>query len=122
MRITKDFTYALNIIHQIHTSEIGSVRCRDVAKNCNLSEHYVNNVMRKLKKSEILESKKGPGGGYKLIVPLSEISVKKLFDSVQEPFLQSGLVANDTDAVKVVFESLDAKLAVLGETPISQFF
>lgn len=47
----------------------------DIAEQNNISKKFLDAILLELRKGGILRSKKGPGGGYALSKPASEISI-----------------------------------------------
>ncbi len=50
------------------------IRCRDCRQN-NISKKFLDAILLELRNDGILRSKKGPGGGYSLAKPASEINI-----------------------------------------------
>jgi Rrf2 family protein len=121
MKITKKFTYALNIIQEVSLST-ESVNSQTVATKYNLSQPFVTIIMRELRNSGILVSKKGPGGGYKLNKSLQSIKVIDLFNAVNEEFHQASLFLNESNTCKKFLEELDFCLDDVAFRPIEEFF
>jgi len=53
----------------------GPVRIRDISSRRGLSEKYLDKLLRDLKKSGIVKSKRGPGGGNMLARPPELITI-----------------------------------------------
>ena len=56
----------------------GPVRIKDISKRLGISVKYLEKLIRTLKKSGFIESKRGPKGGHKLAMDPSRISVGAL--------------------------------------------
>ena len=56
-----------------------------IAKNQNISIFYLEQIFAKLKKSGLVKSVKGPGGGYILNKNLHQISVATVIKDIGEP-------------------------------------
>lgn len=56
-----------------------------LAKDLHLSETLIPKIFQKLAAADIVESKIGPGGGFRLIKNPKEISLLKIFNAVQVP-------------------------------------
>jgi len=87
MRITTKGRYALRAItnlalNSIDTSKPKSIK--NIAAEEDLSPEFLEQIFFKLKKSGIIESIRGPGGGFILSRSLSEITVKEVFLAVEE--------------------------------------
>jgi Rrf2 family protein len=84
MKITAQEEYGLRCILQLAREQIansdsklepGAVFVRDIAEREGLSVAYVEKILWTLSHSGIVESVRGPKGGYRLTRPCGEISV-----------------------------------------------
>lgn len=75
--------YALRAVLHIATHERGApVASSAVARELDLPANYLSKTLRRLARAEVLESTRGPGGGYTLADPPREIPLAR----VVEPF------------------------------------
>jgi len=76
MQLTTRSRYGLRMLLDIamHGGE-GPVRIQDIARRRNISVKYLEQLIRELKKSGLIISKRGPKGGHLLAVPPDEIRV-----------------------------------------------
>ena len=56
----------------------------------NISLSYLEQIFNKLKKSELVKSHRGPGGGYKLFKSSSEIKISEIINAVDENIKATG--------------------------------
>ena len=63
----------------------GSVNLADIAKRQDISLTYLEQLFSKLKRHGLVESARGPGGGYRLALTPDEITIAKVIYSVDEP-------------------------------------
>ena len=80
MKITAQEEYGLRCILQLAREEKGAsngapLMVRDIAEREGLSVAYVEKILWTLGRSGIVESVRGPKGGYRLTRPCSEISL-----------------------------------------------
>ncbi len=76
MKITAQEEYGLRCILQLARDEkSGTLMVRDIAEREGLSAAYVEKLLWTLGRSGIVESVRGPKGGYRLTRPCSEISL-----------------------------------------------
>ena len=120
MRITKKFIYAFNILEQLKNAKC--VTAHSIAENCQLSKNFVTIIMRDLKKSGILKSKKGPGGGYSLAKDLEQITIGDVFKAVGEDFAQHDLFLNERDCCIRFLEDLDTQILKVSDKVITSYF
>lgn len=62
----------------------------ELAENICTHPARVRKVLALLKKSGLVETREGLGGGYKITKPLREISLKEVQESLNKPFLSAG--------------------------------
>ncbi len=56
------------------------VRIKEISEDQNISVQYLEQILYKLKKESIIEGKRGPNGGYKLIGDPKDISIYRLYE------------------------------------------
>jgi Rrf2 family iron-sulfur cluster assembly transcriptional regulator len=86
MKLTTKGRYAVTAmldlaLHDAH----GSVTLADIAKRQEISLAYLEQLFAKLKRGGLVDSTRGPGGGYRLKKPAGEISVADVINAVDEP-------------------------------------
>mgnify|MGYP005835031839 CR=1 FL=1 len=59
---------------------------RDIAAFFDISETHLAKVMQRLVKFGIVKSVRGPGGGFTLKKPASEISLMDIYSAIEGPF------------------------------------
>ena len=74
----KRFDYALILLEYLKQKKGGFVDVRSVAKESNLPGAYLEKVAQELKRAGWLESRKGAGGGYRLVKDPASVSVETL--------------------------------------------
>ena len=82
MRITTWAEYGLICaLHLARRKSDGPVTGRDIAENEKLPGDYVEQIMLRLRRAEIVRSTRGAKGGYMLARPPEEISVKDVLQA-----------------------------------------
>jgi Rrf2 family iron-sulfur cluster assembly transcriptional regulator len=77
----------------------------EIADRQQLSQSYLEQLFAKLRRADLVASARGPGGGYRLARPASDIAIADIVAAVDEPVLatrcESGssgcLVATDSE-------------------------
>jgi Rrf2 family protein len=83
-----------------------------------VSTSYAEQIIRQLKASGFVKSSRGPGGGYVLTKPASEITLGEIYDSVMSKDNDGlGLDAKIDDAFS---DAKDTALLKLDDTALSQ--
>ena len=62
----------------------GPVTLADISQCQGISLSYLEQLFAKLRKAELVEGVRGPGGGYKLSRPADKISVAQIISAVDE--------------------------------------
>lgn len=85
MRLTTKGRYAVTAMLDIalHQAQ-GPVSVAEVAARQGISSAYLEQLFSKLKRAGLLQSVRGPGGGYELARPLAGISVSHIITAVGE--------------------------------------
>ena len=86
MKLTTKGRYAVTAmldlaLHDAH----GSVTLAEIAKRQEISLAYLEQLFAKLKKGGLVDSARGPGGGYRLKKTAETISVAEVINAVDEP-------------------------------------
>jgi len=85
MRLTTKGRYAVTAMIDIalHRHR-GPVSVTEVAERQAISGAYLEQLFSKLKRAGLLQSVRGPGGGYELARPLADVSVSDIIAAVGE--------------------------------------
>ena len=85
MRLTTKGRYAVTAMLDlaIHGDD-GPVNLSDISRRQEISLSYLEQLFSKLKKSELVTSLRGPGGGYRLSRGQDAIFVAEIIDAVNE--------------------------------------
>ena len=85
MKLTSKGRYAVTAILDIAlNSNSGPVSLADISERQSISLSYLEQLFAKLRRDGLVKSVRGPGGGYRLGLPPSEISVAMIISAVNE--------------------------------------
>ena len=85
MKLSTKGRYAMVALADIALQPDGAlVTLADVAKRQNISLPYLEQLFVKLRRADIVASVRGPGGGYRLSRPASDIRVIEVLAAVDE--------------------------------------
>ncbi len=85
MRLSTKAQYAVRAMVSLNLTADGApVSLRDISVREDISLHYLEQLFAKLRRGKIVESVRGPGGGYLLARPAEQIRVDEIIDSVEE--------------------------------------
>jgi Rrf2 family protein len=87
---------------------------------------YLFKVLEKLRKANILRSKRGPGGGFTLARPAKDITILEIIEAVDGPMVSDLKLSDDTNnkpfilKIKKVCQSATGKeIEIYGKAKLS---
>jgi Rrf2 family iron-sulfur cluster assembly transcriptional regulator len=85
MKLTTKGRYAVNAMLDLalHNDQ-APVNLADISARQNISLTYLEQLFRKLRKKGLVESIRGPGGGYRLALSADEITTARVMYAVDE--------------------------------------
>lgn len=96
MRLSTKAQYAVRAIVSLSLlAEGGPVHLREIAQREGLSLSYLEQLFVMLRRNQIVRSIRGPGGGYLLARPSSDIRVDEIIDSVEETLVPVACMEKD---------------------------
>lgn len=109
MRLTTKGRFAVTAMIDLalNNSE-GPVTLAGISERQSISLSYLEQLFGKLRRSGIVDSVRGPGGGYSTARPLAEVSVADIIRAVDEPLdaTQCGGFENCRDAERCMTHDL----------------
>ena len=86
MRLSTKGRYAVTAMMDLAINEdSGPVTLADISLCQDISLSYLEQLMSQLRRNDLVRGMRGPGGGYSLSRPASEISVADIISAVDEP-------------------------------------
>lgn len=83
MNLTAKGRYAVTAMLDLALhSDIGTIPLSDIVERQSISQSYLEQLFSKLRKANLVNSIRGPGGGYTLTRPATQISVADIIDAV----------------------------------------
>lgn len=81
MKINTKVRYGFKALAYIamHTTETKLVRIKEIAESQNISVQYLEQILFKLKNENIIEGKRGPSGGYRLVMQPDQITLHQVY-------------------------------------------
>ncbi|MFA5515198.1 MAG: Rrf2 family transcriptional regulator [Desulfuromonadales bacterium] len=85
MRLSTKAQYAVRAMVSLNLhSDNAPISIRDISVREEISLNYLEQLFAKLRRCGLVESFRGPGGGYVLARPAAQIRVDEIIDSVEE--------------------------------------
>jgi len=87
MRLTSKGRYAVMAMADLAANGGGerAVPLQDIAERQDLSLSYLEQLFARLRRAGLVAGVRGPGGGYRLARPATEIATAEIIDAVDEP-------------------------------------
>lgn len=86
MRLTTKGRFAVTAMLDLALhAGAGPVTLSNIAERQKISLSYLEQLFAKLRRGALVESVRGPGGGYNLARPLDQLSVADIIIAVEEP-------------------------------------
>ncbi len=86
MRLTTKGRFAVTAMLDLALrADGGPVTLAGISERQSISLSYLEQLFGKLRRRNLVESVRGPGGGYRLARPISEITVAEIVIAVDEP-------------------------------------
>lgn len=86
MRLTTKGRFAVTAMIDLALRQInGPVTLAAISQRQHISLSYLEQLFGKLRRSELVDSTRGPGGGYSLSRKASQITIAEIISSVDEP-------------------------------------
>lgn len=85
MRISERVDNAVRAMGELAAADGRSVKAESIATRQGISLKYLLDILRDLKRAELVRSKRGPDGGFTLSRPAAEISLADVFRAVDGP-------------------------------------
>ena len=80
--LSKTAEYALRIVACLAADPEGQVSADHLAEQTKVPRRYLNRVLQSLARSELVQSRSGPGGGYSLGRPPAELTILDVVNAV----------------------------------------
>ncbi len=102
MKLSTKGRYAVMAMVDLATNSNGDpISLSDVASRQLISLSYLEQLFGKLRRSGLVSSVRGPGGGYKVARPLNEIRISDVVLAVDEPIKATRCKSNSSTGCQV---------------------
>jgi len=85
LRISEPVSLALHAAALLARRKEGRIANHQIAGALAVSEHHLAKVMQQLAKVALVDSTRGPGGGFQLKRPASQITLLEIYEAVEGP-------------------------------------
>ncbi len=77
------------------------VNIKSISRRQDVSIHYLEQILNRLRRAGLIKSVKGPGGGYLLTRPPEEISIAEILEELEGPFALTSCLNPEEGCVRV---------------------
>ena len=90
MQISQSAGYAIHGLLYLHIFGDGTpIQLNSIAKGLRVSESYLSKIFQTLAKSSLVSSFRGAKGGFILVKPAQEISLREIIEMIDGPIVQA---------------------------------
>ena len=83
MRMTRTSRYAIRAVVELARHGDRRVSAETLSTDLDLPENYLSKTLHALAQEGILDSNRGPGGGYRLAVPAEELTLMEVIEAFE---------------------------------------
>jgi len=96
MRMSTKAQYAVRALVSLNLTSDGSpVTIKAISEQEKISLNYLEQLFVKLRRGEIVQSVRGPGGGYVLARKAADIRIDQIIDTVEEAIMPLSCMNSD---------------------------
>jgi Rrf2 family protein len=85
MRVSAKVDYAIRAMVELAAAPPGTVKVERIATEQGIPRNFLENILLDLRHAELVTSRRGVEGGYRLARPATEISVADVIRAVEGP-------------------------------------
>jgi Rrf2 family iron-sulfur cluster assembly transcriptional regulator len=86
VRLSLQVQYAIcGIFDLAYNGEGEPIQIRVICERQEIPARYLEQIFQRLRRAQLVSSKRGPGGGYTLARPASEITLRSVVEAVEGP-------------------------------------
>ena len=101
MKLGRTTGYGLLAVAYIaQNKDQGLIQSQDVAKKYNIPLEYLFKILQQLVRARILQSKRGPRGGFSMARPATKITMLDVVEAVEGPMINYLNLAEQARGVK----------------------
>jgi len=123
LRISKKTEYAIIALVDMAVNGHNSlVTAKDLSYRYNIPREILGKVLQSLAKNKLIDSHQGVKGGYQLLVPLREINIKTIIQTVDGPIQLVGcVVEDDCNCVQIDYCNIKSPMEFI-QNELTKFF
>jgi Rrf2 family protein len=98
VRITRQVRYAIyGVFDLAYNGQRSPVRVQEIGQRQGVPTRYLEQIFQRLRRAGLVESKRGPGGGYVLARTPSEISIADVLGALEGAVLEPAEIPSSSE-------------------------
>ena len=123
LRISKKTEYAIiALVDMAGNGKSDLVTAKDLSDRYNIPREILGKVLQSLAKNNLIDSHQGVKGGYQLVVPLKDINIKTIIQTVDGPIqLVDCAVEDDCNCGQIDYCNIKSPMEFI-QAELTKFF
>ena len=110
MKLSSRTQYAIKAMLELANSPKSSISLNSLSTTQNISLSYLEQIFAALRKNQLVNSVRGPGGGYLIAKPLEAITVADIVIAIDPQLSKCAEYQADSNMSKAMWNSLSTKI------------
>jgi len=110
MKLSSRTQYAIKAMLELANSPKSSISLNSLSTTQNISLSYLEQIFAALRKNQLVNSVRGPGGGYLIAKPLEAITIADIVIAIDPPLAKCAEYQADNNVSKAMWNSLSTKI------------
>jgi len=121
MKLSSRTQYAIKAMLELANSPKSSISLNSLSSTQNISLSYLEQIFAALRKNQLVNSVRGPGGGYLIAKPLEAITIADIVVAIDPQLTKCAEYQADNNISKAMWNSLSNKIySYLDEITLAQ--
>lgn len=121
MKLSSRTQYAIKAMLELANSPKSSISLNSLSSTQNISLSYLEQIFAALRKNQLVNSVRGPGGGYLIAKPLEAITIADIVIAIDPQLIKCAEFQADSNISKSMWNSLSNKIySYLDEITLAQ--
>lgn len=88
MQVTAKSEYAMRaVLYLALNIDSGWVPARDIASSQHIPPKFLPQILQRLRGAQVIDAARGSKGGFRLLVPPSELTARQVIESIEGPLM-----------------------------------
>ena len=110
MKLSSRTQYAIKAMLELANSPKNSISLNSLSTTQNISLSYLEQIFAALRKNQLVNSVRGPGGGYLIAKPLEAITIADIVVAIDPQLSKCAQYQSDNNMSKAMWNSLSNKI------------